>query len=44
MLSPIDNYFQKQNEPIKSCLEFLHQQILNTDANITESWKYRMPF
>jgi Domain of unknown function (DU1801) len=44
MLSPINNYFQKQDEPNKSCLQFLREHILNTDINITESWKYGMPF
>jgi uncharacterized protein DUF1801 len=44
MLSPVDKYFQKQAEPVKSCLEFLRSHILNTDADISESWKYGMPF
>jgi len=44
MLSPIDNYFLKQHEPTKSCLEFLRAYILKQDTNITEAWKYGMPF
>jgi hypothetical protein len=44
MLSPIDNYFLKQNEPVKSCLQFLRELILKKDKNITETWKYGMPF
>ncbi len=44
MLRPIDNYFLQKEEPIKSCLQFLREHILNQDANITEAWKYGMPF
>jgi hypothetical protein len=44
MLSPIDNYFLKQDEPIKCCLQFLREHILKKDRNITETWKYGMPF
>jgi hypothetical protein len=40
----IDNYFLQKEEPAKSCLLFLREFILNYDANITEAWKYRMPF
>ncbi len=44
MLSPIDDYFLHKEEPIKSCLQFLREHILKQDANITEAWKYGMPF
>ncbi|CAN5180197.1 hypothetical protein BH11BAC6_BH11BAC6_07850 [soil metagenome] len=44
MLRPIDNYFLKQDEPIKSCLQFLRKYILDQDDSITESWKYGIPF
>ena len=44
MLRPIDNYFLQKEEPIKSCLQFLREHILKQDANITEAWKYDMPF
>jgi Domain of unknown function (DU1801) len=43
-LRPIDNYFLQKEEPIKSCLQFLREHILQQSLNITESWKYRMPF
>jgi hypothetical protein len=36
-------YFQKE-ETVKSCLLFLREHILNYDKNITEAWKYKMPF
>jgi hypothetical protein len=43
MLSPIDNYFEQQEEPIKSCMLFLRSHILKHDPAITEAWKYKMP-
>jgi hypothetical protein len=44
MLRDIDNYFLEKEEPVKSCLLFLRDHIINFDENITEAWKYRMPF
>ncbi len=44
MLRPIDNYFLQHEEPAKSCLQFLREHILLLDKNITEAWKYGMPF
>jgi len=44
MLRPIDNYFMNQSEPVKNCLQFLRGHILKQDVNITEAWKYGMPF
>ena len=44
MLRPIDNYYLEKEEPIKSCLDFLRGHILKQDENITEAWKYGMPF
>jgi len=40
----IDLYYLQKEEPIKSCLLFLRQHILDFDKGITEAWKYRMPF
>jgi hypothetical protein len=44
MLRPIDEYFLWQEEPSKSCLQFLRAHILGLGPNITESWSYGMPF
>ena len=44
MLRDIDNYFLEKEEPVKSCLLFLRDHLINFDSNITEAWKYRMPF
>jgi len=43
-LREIDNYYLQHDEQTKSCLQFLRGHILNKDKNITEAWKYRMPF
>jgi hypothetical protein len=44
MLKPVDNYFLHQPEPEKSCLLALRTLVLSVDKNITEAWKYGMPF
>ena len=44
MLRPVDNYFLQNEEPIKSCLQYLRAFILKQDEHITESWQYGMPF
>jgi uncharacterized protein DUF1801 len=44
MLNALDTYFLKKEEPVKSCLLFLREHILKQDKNITEAWKYGMPF
>lgn len=43
-MRPIDEYFLKHEEPTRSCLEFLRGHILKQDGNITEQWRYGMPF
>jgi hypothetical protein len=40
----IDQFFLSKDEPVKSCLIFLREFILDYDKNITEAWKYKMPF
>ena len=44
MLRPIDQYFLQKEEPVGSCLQFLRGYILKLDTNLTEEWKYGMPF
>jgi hypothetical protein len=43
-LSPMDDYFLKKNEPIRSYLFFLRDHILSLDNNLAPAWKYGMPF
>ena len=44
MLRPNDSWFLEKEEPVKSCLQYLLDFILEMDDNITESWQYGMPF
>lgn len=44
MLREIDTYFLQKDDPIKSCLTALREIILSYDKNITEVWRYKMPF
>ena len=44
MLREIDNFFLQKDEPVKSYLLFLRAFIRGFDKNITEAWKYKMPF
>ncbi len=43
-LRPIDNYYSQHAEPTQSCLQYLRGHILKLDTNVTEAWKYGMPF
>jgi hypothetical protein len=43
-LRAIDTYFLEKEEPIKSYLLFLRAHILSMDTDISEAWKYGMPF
>ncbi len=43
-MNELENYYEHQKEPIKSCLLALRAIILNQDKHISASWKYRMPF
>ncbi len=40
----IDQFYLAQAEPIKSCLVALREIILQQDNDVTETWKYGMPF
>ena len=43
-VTPLENFYLKQGEPTSSCLQALRQIILQQHKNITEAWKYGMPF
>ena len=43
-MRPIDLYFLEKEEPVKSCLLYLRSHIVQFDKDITEEWKYSMPF
>jgi len=44
MLSDLDNFFLRKEEPLKGCLMALREIILSYDKNITHTLKYGMPF
>ncbi|WP_118973984.1 DUF1801 domain-containing protein [Taibaiella koreensis] len=44
MLRPIDQYFERMEEPARSCMQALRSALLRFDPHIAEAWKYRMPF
>ncbi len=44
MLSELDQFYLKQEEPFKSCLLGLRDIILSVDKDITAEWKYKLPF
>lgn len=43
-MNTIENYYEQQEEPTKSCLLALRAIILNQDKDISAAWKYGMPF
>jgi len=40
----IDNCYLEHEEPVRSSLLALRKLILSFDKEITEAWKYKMPF
>lgn len=44
MLSDLDNFYLKKEEPAKSCLMALRKIILSYDKDISHTLKYGMPF
>jgi hypothetical protein len=40
----IDNFYLTKPEPLRSCLLSLRDIILRSNGEITEAWKYGMPF
>ncbi|MCH5599058.1 DUF1801 domain-containing protein [Niabella ginsengisoli] len=43
-MKPIDNFYLQQQEPYKSTFLALKEIILSLDQDISEEWKYGMPF
>lgn len=40
----IDQFYEVQPEPNKTCFIQLRDIILNSDKNLKSEWKYKMPF
>lgn len=43
-MNALENYYEQQAEPIKSCLLALRTIILSQEKDISAAWKYGMPF
>lgn len=39
-----DQFYFQQKEPVRSCLSALRQIILKRNPDVSEAWKYKMPF
>jgi hypothetical protein len=44
MTKQLDDFYLQKDEPIKGCLLALKNIILSQDPEITNTWKYGMPF
>jgi len=44
MLRVSDNFYLQKEDSVQGCLLALKEIILKQDKNITEAWKYGMPF
>lgn len=44
MAKELDDFYLQKDEPIKACLLALREIILSQDPQITNAWKYGMPF
>lgn len=43
-MNALENYYDQQEEPTKSCMLALRTIILSQDDDISAAWKYGMPF
>ncbi|TDW97390.1 DUF1801 domain-containing protein [Dinghuibacter silviterrae] len=43
-MNALENYYEQQEEPARSCLLALRTIILQQDHEISATWKYGMPF
>lgn len=43
-MKPSDQFYERLQEPVKSCLLAMKALILSLDPQLTDEWKYGMPF
>lgn len=43
-MNDLEQFYSRKEEPVKSCLQALRRLVLAQHPQITEAWKYRMPF
>lgn len=44
MIESLEEFYLRQEEPVKSCFYALRSIILSLDKNLNDAWKYGMPF
>ncbi len=44
MVSPLEDFYLQKAEPIKGCLLALRSIIIALDEEISQEWKYNLPF
>ena len=44
MLTPLENFYLNQPEPNRGCMLSLKELIVRSDSEISEEWKYKLPF
>lgn len=44
MIEQLQNYYLQLSEPTKGCMLTVRDHVLAYDTDITEAWKYQMPF
>jgi hypothetical protein len=44
VLSELDHFYLRKEEPLQSCLLAVRDLILNHNPSISQEWKYGMPF
>ena len=44
MISDLNQYYESQDPEIRDCLNALRHVVLNSNPEISEAWKYKMPF
>jgi hypothetical protein len=43
-MKELDNFYASFQEPAQGCFLALREIILGTDVEVTEAWKYQLPF
>ncbi len=43
-MTPLEEFYENQEEPIKSCFIVVRELLLNSEIELKEHWKYKLPF
>lgn len=44
MLHPLDEFYEKQEEPARACFLALREVFVGAHEGISQEWKYKLPF